>query len=154
MFRSRFFVPSFAAFLFGAAIAYAAPTVQTLDPAPGSTVNSLTQVSVTFSEPVSAVDAVDLLINGESAALLTGSGAGPYVFSFTQPAAGTVTVAFDVDHGIAGLGAGEFATPLPWTYTLTDTIAPTVVALTPAAGSTVGNLTQVEVLFSEPVTGV
>lgn len=136
--------------------AFAVPTVQTMTPATGATVASLTQVSITFSEPVAGVDPDDLLINGESVGTLTGSGAGPYVFTFTQPPAGTVNVSWDLDHGIAGLaaGSGAFVAPAPWTYTLIDTIAPTVALRTPAGGATVGSLTQVEVLFSEAVTGV
>lgn len=136
--------------------AFAAPTVQTMTPATGATVASLTQVSITFSEAVAGVDPDDLLVNGEAAGALTGSGAGPYVFTFTQPPAGTVNMAWDLDHGIAGLaaGSGAFVAPAPWTYTLIDTIAPTVTLRTPAGGATVGALSQVEVLFSETVTGV
>lgn len=103
---------------------------------------------------MTGVEADDLLINGEGAVFVTGSGAGPYVFTFTQPPSGTVNIAFDSDHGIvsqAGTGLFPGAT---WSYTLTDTIAPIVSVLTPAASSMVGSLTQVEVVFSEPVTGV
>jgi hypothetical protein len=40
---------------------------------------------------------------------------------------------------------------VPWTYTVERHIAPTVAQLTPASASTVGTLTQVEVIFSEEV---
>lgn len=135
--------------------AWAAPTVTVLSPVAGATVSALTLISVTFNEAVAGVDASDLLINSDSATNVSGSGAGPYVFTFTQPAAGTVFVQFDADHGIAGVAAsGALTAPAPWSYTLTDTIAPVVAQQTPAAGATVGALAQTEVLFSETVTGV
>ena len=140
--------------LASAASVFAAPNVQTMTPEPGATVSTLTQVSVTFSEPVANVDAADLVMNDETASTVSGSGAGPYVFTFTQPLPGLVNVSWDLDHGIAGFGSGAFAAPAPWTYTLTDTIAPTVALLTPAAGSTVGSLSRIEVMFSEAVTGL
>jgi hypothetical protein len=148
----RFFLLAFFAW---AGAVWAAPTVTTTSPAPGSTVSTLTSISITFNEAVTAVDANDLEINGSAAVLVTGSGAGPYVFTFTQPPPGTVNVQWSGDAGIAGqAGTGPFVPTGPWTYTLTDTIAPTVAQLTPAATATVSALTQVEVLFSEEVTGV
>src|SRR6185503_8830922 len=41
---------------------FVAPSIGSVNPAPG-TVNSLNQITVTFSEPVSGVNAADLLIN-------------------------------------------------------------------------------------------
>src|SRR4051812_36629100 len=75
-----------------AARAIAAPTVTTLVPAAGASVSGLTQISVTFSENVTGVDADDLLLNNDPASTVSGSGAGPYVFTFTQPPPGTVNV--------------------------------------------------------------
>ena len=69
----------------------AVPTLTGRVPAAGATVSTLTQVSVTFSEAVTGVDAADLLVNGVAATTVTGSGAVPYVFTFTQPSAGPVT---------------------------------------------------------------
>lgn len=134
--------------------ALAAPVLQTVVPAPGSTVSSLTQISVTFSEVVSGVDAVDLEIDGETADAVSGSGAGPYVFTFTEPSAGLVSVSFDFNAQITDLSGGLFVAGDGWEYTLEDTVAPVLVATTPASGATVTSLTQVEVIFSEPVTGV
>ena len=151
-YRAFAFVFVFVAF---AARTWAAPTVTVTSPTPGATVSTFTAVSITFSEAVTSVDADDLLINADAALLVTGSGAGPYVFTFTQPPPGTVNVGWAGDHGIVGQGGtGSFFAGASWTYTLTDTIAPTVTKLTPAAGSTVGALTQAEVVFSETVTGV
>ncbi len=144
--------------------ALAAPTVVTINPAPG-TVSSLTQIGVTFSEAVAGVDANDLLINNEAAFGLTGSGAGPYTFTFTQPLPGAVNITWDFDHGISGIGTGAFIRNT-WSYTLLDTLPPTIaqvktsvagqeqLAIAPLPGSVVGVLTSVEVTFSEPVVGV
>ena len=146
-------------------LAPAAPTVQTIAPAAGSTVNSLTQIAVTFSEAVTGVDANDLLINNDAAVSVSGSGAGPYTFTFTQPQPGSINISWDFDHGIAGIGTGPFQQGT-WSYTLIDTVAPTIAlisssvpgqelqAIVPLPGSTVGTLTQTEVTFSEPVAGV
>lgn len=124
-------------------------------PNPGATVSSLTSIAITFNEAVTGVDADDLTINGESATFVTGSGVGPYTFTFTQPPPGAVTIDWVGDHGIAGqAGSGAFQPDVFWTYTLTDNIAPTIAGRTPAASSTVGALSQVEVIFSESVIGV
>ena len=132
----------------------AAPTVSTRIPAIGATVNSLTSVSVTFSEAVTGVDATDFIVNGDAAIFVTGANAGPYVFTFTQPLPGLVNVSFESDHGIVGQsGSGAFGGGA-WSYTLIDTVAPTVALTTPATTATVGALIQVEVTFSEIVTGV
>src|SRR5688572_30617886 len=102
----------------------AAPVVQTVSPAPGSTISSLTQISVTFSVPVQGVDAADLLIDADSASGVSGSGAGPYIFTFTEPPAGTVSVSFDANAEITDLTGGAFVVGDGWEYTLVDTIAP------------------------------
>ena len=161
-----------------AAALHAAPTVSNITPAPGSTVATLTSVSVTFSEPVTGVLAGDFSVNGEPVPAVSGSGAGPYVFSFPQPPAGIVTVGWDTEQVVAGIGTGPLVTPSPWTCTLTDSIAPAVGkiptsatwtfgsgaaqtgtgqlldAILPAPGSTVSAITETTVTFSEAMTGV
>lgn len=154
MLPSRLIATLLLTFLVGIGRLVGAPTVSVQSPAPGSTVAALTQIAVTFSEAVSGVDGSDLVINNAAAAAVSGSGAGPYTFTFTQPAPGAVTVQFDYDHGIAGLGTGAFVPAGSWSYTLTDTIPPTVGSLTPAAGSTAAPFSQAEITFSERVTGV
>ena len=146
--------------------ALAAPTVSTIAPTAGATVSSLETISVTFNEPVTGVYATSVRVNGEPTSAVSGSGAGPYVFSFAQPSPGAVTVAWDEDQSIAGNGTGEFVPTGSWTYTLTDTIAPTLGKIRtsvagqeldnvlPPPGSTVGTLTKAQVTFSELVTGV
>jgi len=152
--------------LFGVVPLSAAPAVSVISPAPGATVASLTSVSVTFSEPVTGVAATDLGVNGEPVVSVTGTGAGPYVFSFPPPPPGSVSLGWDADQSIAGLGTGEFVTPAGWNYTLTDSVAPALGKIHssvagqeldhvfPTPGSTVGALTGAVVVFSEPVAGV
>ena len=137
----------------------AAPSVSVISPTPGSTVSALTSVSVTFNEPVTGVAAEDLGVNGELATSVTGSGAGPYVFIFPQPCSGLVSLDWDIDLAIAGLGTGEFSPASGWSYTLTDTIAPTLgrirtsvagqelTDVTPAPGSTLGNFSVARVML-------
>jgi hypothetical protein len=69
----------------------------------------LTAVQVTFSEPVTGVDAADLLVGGVPATAVTGSDAGPYVFTCTQPPLGAVTVQWAAGHGIQDTAANPFA---------------------------------------------
>ncbi len=165
--------------LAGAAVLHAAPTVTLTDPAPSASVGSITSIGITFSEPVTGVLAGDFLINGEPAAAVTGSGAGPYVFSFPQPPAGTVTAGWDTEQVVSGIGTGPFVTPPAWTYALADSIPPVLATLPtsgtwiygssaspqtgtgtqmahllPAPGSVVEMPTQVEIAFAEAVTGV
>ena len=64
------------------------PTVAGKTPAPGN-VGSLTNITVTFSEGVSGVDASDLLINGVPANSVSGSGT-TYTFVIPPPAEGAV----------------------------------------------------------------
>jgi hypothetical protein len=134
-----------------------APMLASVAPAPGS-VSSLTNITVDFSEPVDGVNATDLLINGTPANAVTGSNA-TYTFSFPQPAEGAVGISWASGHGIVD----RESTPKPfdalapgatWQYTLIDSVAPTAVKISPAAGSTITELTEIEVTFSEPVGGV
>ena len=85
-----------------------APTVQVLSPTPGSTVATLSQIAVSFSEPVTGLEAHDLLINGEPAADVEVSGGTVYTFTCTAPLPGFVSVYFDVDHGITDLTGNAF----------------------------------------------
>jgi hypothetical protein len=144
----------------------AAPSMSGISPVPVSDVGSLDELSITFTESVSGVEAGDLLINGSPASGVTGTGAGPYRFTFTEPPAGTVSVDWTDDHGIAGLGTGAFAPPGAWEYTLADRIQPSIASILtsvsgqemkqvfPSPGSVVSTLATTTVFFSEAVTGV
>ena len=135
-----------------------APTVSLRAPPAGSIVNDLNEITVTFSEPVSGVNAGDLLINGMPAAGLTGADA-TYTFTFPQPPYGDVVIDWTADHGIADFEQppNAFETARPgsiWTYTLRDLRPPLVSTQTPPAGAALTNLTEIQVTFSEPVSGV
>ena len=99
-----------------------------------------------------------MLVNGSPATGLTGSGSN-YVFTFTQPPLGPVHVQFAADPGIldAGLPPNEFDETAPaasWDYTLVDNTPPTLATINPPPDSGVATLVQIEVLFSELVSGV
>ncbi len=133
------------------------PTVATVNP-PAGQVSSLSSITVTFSEPVAGVNATDLLINGTPASSMTG-GNDTYTFEFTQPGYGNINVTWLGGHGIAdyGIPANSFNATGPgatWQYNLVDTIPPTITYQLPFAGVSVRSLTQIEVNFSEAVSGV
>lgn len=92
-----------------------APTITLRNPTAGAVVGDpLTSLSVTFSESVDGtVEAADLTINGSPATGVSGSGAGPYTFTFTNPANGTVNVSLGT--GIADPAGNPFAGS-NWTY--------------------------------------
>jgi hypothetical protein len=145
------------ALLLAVASVSAAPTVSSIQPLPGALVGSLTSVQITFSEAVGGLDPTDLFINGATTQNVSGTGAGPYTFTFNQPQPGPVSVEFAGDNGIAGVsgsGTGSFTAPPSWSYTLADTLAPTVRTQVPTASAVAGALTETQVTFSETVTGV
>jgi hypothetical protein len=134
------------------------PTVLNKSPASG-TISNLTQITVTFSEPVTGVAAAHLLVNGIGAAGLNMINSSTYTFSFVQPLYGNVAITWNPGHNIydQALPPNRFNETGPgatWNYNLIDQTAPVVAALTPAASATVRALTNLTVLFSEGVTGV
>jgi len=76
------------------------PTIVRRTPAAGTTVRTLTEVEVLFSEAVDGVDASDLLMNGVAATNVFGAVPGQYVWQFPPPATGAVFIAFSAGHGI------------------------------------------------------
>lgn len=134
-----------------------APTLVNISPAPG-TVTNLTAIAVTFSEPVIGVSADDFLVDGAPVTGLAVSG-NTYTFSFPQPIYGPVDIAWSGEHAITDLATppNAFDASAPgatWQYNLVDATPPTVASVFPPPDLTVRSLTQVEVTFSEPVTGV
>jgi hypothetical protein len=133
------------------------PTVASKAPAP-SVLNSLSQINVTFSEPVQGINASDLRINGTPAAGVS-CGNESYTFTFPQPPYGIVSISWAGAHGITDFGnppnafnaSGPGAT---WAYSLVDNIAPILSYQLPFAGVTIRSLTQIQTVFSEPVTGI
>ena len=132
------------------------PSIASKTPASGN-VASLGQINVTFTEPVSGVDAADLLINGRPATGLSVSG-NTYSFTFAQPADGVVLVAWDPRHGIVDFenpprAFDSYAAAANWQYSLADALAPTA-QIHPAAGAMLRALTTLSVQFNEPVSGI
>lgn len=93
------------------------PSLASVMPMPLSHLRYLGQVEVSFTRPVSGVDAADLLLNGVPASAVSGVGAGPYRFSFPPAQAGPARLEWSADHGIAS--DEEVVIPftgLPWSY--------------------------------------
>jgi hypothetical protein len=134
------------------------PRITQTDPVPGD-IFSLSNVTITFSEGVTNVNASDVLVNGTPATSLTSSTNTTYTFGFLQPPYGPVVVKFATNHGIV-----DFDTPpkpfdstvanATLTYALVNPNAPTIFAQTPESVSTVTGLTSVNIVFSKPVAGV
>src|SRR3954452_20261433 len=56
------------------------PSIQSASPPAAATIGTLTQITITFSEPVTNISASDLFVNGISAVALSG---GPVSYTFT-----------------------------------------------------------------------
>lgn len=96
-----------------------APTVVDHVPPPGSTVDELTQIEVSFSEPVTGVDAGDLLVNGTAATSVRQVAPDLFTFGFAQPPAGPVQFAWADGNGITDiLGAPHPLSATGWTVKL------------------------------------
>jgi hypothetical protein len=117
----------------GAAWEYAAedmvrPQAANVYPPAGLRLRELGFVRVTFDEPVQGVSASALLINGQPAQQVYGSGAGPYEFRFAQPAAGPVLLDWASVPPIRDLAPGANALASgPWSYMLDPSASATMV---------------------------
>ena len=94
-----------------------APTVINRSPVPDGRLRGLAQVSVTFSEIITGLEAQDLTANGTPATALTGEGAGPYLFSFGPLSDGPVNLSWALGHGIEDL-ASNLLVGEDWSYAL------------------------------------
>ncbi len=95
------------------------PVVSSQHPASGATVGELSQVEVTFSEVVFGIDAADLVVNGLIATNVTGSGLGPYIFTFPAPPPGDVSLRWASAAGIRD-GSSNVFVGVDWSF-LIDT---------------------------------
>lgn len=87
-----------------------APTIEDRDPLQQSSVLSLPSVAVTFSASVTGVVAGNLTVNGSAATSVSGSGAGPYVFTgYTAPASGSVAISLASGAIVSTVGSIPFA---------------------------------------------
>ena len=94
------------------------PFVTSLPTVEGPT-GSSSAISVNFSEPVTGVQASDLVVNDSPATQLTGEGEGPYIFSgFNEPGIGPIQVILSSGSIIDSDGE-QFAGD-SWQYTLVD----------------------------------
>ncbi|MBN2505126.1 MAG: lamin tail domain-containing protein [Verrucomicrobia bacterium] len=134
------------------------PTLASVSPPPSATLSNLTQVTVTFSEPVWEVHAYDLQVDGAPATNVTGADA-VYAFTFAPPAYGMPRLAWGPGHGITDRAAPpnrfvETDAGASWEYDLQDWEPPRVVLLNPPPQAVLRHLRQIEVAFSEAVCGV
>lgn len=109
------------------------PYIASRTPAVGASVSNLTQITITFSERVSGVDASDLLINGNPATEVTTTDNITYTFTFPRPLYGVVTVSWVSEHGIADMAAEPNAfvptgNSASWQYILVAPRIPLVAA--------------------------
>lgn len=86
-----------------------APVLQSRWPGPETRVSQLSQVEVTFSEPVQGVDHDDLQLNGQPALAVAGFGAGPYTFRFPPARPGPADLAWNGQHQITDLSVSSNA---------------------------------------------
>jgi hypothetical protein len=132
------------------------PAISSVSPAAGSVVSNLSTVTVTFTEPVLVIEAPDLLVNGVPATGISGNG-NQRTFTFSQPGPGLVQFHWDGAHAISDDLGNRFNETLPaasWSYTLLDKSPPSPVAIYPVPSAAVGTLTNIEITFNEPVTGL
>lgn len=134
------------------------PVLAGVQPPPNSAAGVLTEITVTFSEPVTGVNAADLRINGRPATAVSGSNA-VYTFTFPRPNASTVTVTWAANHGIRDLATtpNAFDATAPgatWSYLTTDNLPPSITSVSPGPTLRVRSLKRLRVMFDEPVTGV
>ena len=133
------------------------PLVSSFSPPPGN-VNDLSLITVTFSEPVTGVDAGDLTINGSPALSVQPSG-DRYTFGFATQPIGPAIVEWVQDHGIRDTarppnpfdanGPGEARN-----YVVVDLVPPVTSGILPPRGLTIRQIREISVGFSEPVSGV
>ena len=107
------------------------PATALLVPPPNALVSQLTEIQVTFDEPVLGIDASDILVAGQPATRVTGSGAGPYRFDVIEPAPGEITIEWSTENGIADAAPdrNSFAGG-SWTIALDPTAPPSEILIT------------------------
>jgi len=116
------------------------PEVVSITPPPAAVVRALREITIRFSEEVTGVDASDLLVAGSPALAVSGSGEGPYTFSFNDPGTGEVTVGWSPDHGITDLAeTPNLFSGGSWKYTVDPTapVADVLISEFMAANGTV-----------------
>ena len=158
MLSSRAFISLFLSLITTFAADTTPPIVAHIEPPPGTVLNKLTEITVTFSEPVSGVDIDDLLINNLPVIGVSGAD-DTYIFTLVQPGYGPVRITWQTAHAISDLSdtPNLFDATAPgaiWSYNLIDTLPPVVHSLFPKVGAAISSFTELHVDFSESVSGV
>ena len=130
------------------------PEVVSVSPEPGE-LEKLDSITVKFSEPMSGIEAGDLMVNDYPALSVSAKG-NAFTFKLDDLPPGKIDVWWSPTHGI-----GDQASPPnafapkndPWTYELLDLVPPRLASHLPLEG-TVRQFSQAEVWFDEPVQGV
>ncbi|MGV3771417.1 MAG: lamin tail domain-containing protein [Verrucomicrobiales bacterium] len=100
-----------------------APTVVGVSPSAGAKIRDLTVIDVTFSETVLGVQASDLLVNGSPALSVEAVSPRNYIFRISQPADGTVNLAWTPNHGITDTAiVPNVFVGGDWSYTVDSTL--------------------------------
>lgn len=100
------------------------PSVTQVHPAIGTTVARMSEVSVLFNETVQNLKGSDLLVNGIAATNVTGTGAGPYLFSLPPVAAGKATLSWAPTQVIADSASpSNLFTGGAWTVDVSPTLS-------------------------------
>ena len=141
----------------GSSLAQSGPRIVAVDP-PAGRVETLDRVSVTFSVPVNGVRAVDFLVNGVPATSVSGSGTTHHFF-FKQPPFGAATITWGPLHTIQDLAQPPVrfdasVAGANWNYELIDLRPPELNSVLPVPGVTLKRLSEVQVVFHRPVSGV
>ena len=106
------------------------PTVTEVIPPAGSAVQRLQQIEVHFNEPVTGVDATDLLVNGAPATNVLVFSSSQHVFEFSQPALGIARVTWKSGHDIRDQSAaGNAFQGNSWTYDVRENVPPAGVTI-------------------------
>ncbi len=102
------------------------PSMVQIVPAPGETLSEFLTVEVQFDQPVTGVNASDLLINGQPATDVSEVVQGQFVFTVPAEANGAIHLQWVSNHGIADESGAPFAGGA-WSYTLNTNLPPQVI---------------------------
>ena len=94
-----------------------APEISSITPERGGVYPTMPPIMLQFSEPVQGLQATDLLMNNQPASALTGSGAGPYTFTFSNIPPGSANVTWALSHGVTDFQNNPLQT-VNWAYTI------------------------------------
>jgi hypothetical protein len=95
------------------------PIVATIIPEPNTLTKQLSSIEVIFNEPVTNLNAGDLIINGVPATEVEQESPMQFVFSFPEPSPGIIQIGWAQNHGITDLAPISNAfVRNSWSYTL------------------------------------